>query len=160
MTVKNYCMAHLFGVGGLLLFYLLCPGMFREIGGMGWIGSFLILLLFVAVGVLTGFCFTIRNRRSRAGVFRNTIFPFGLYTVISYYGEHKGAVLALGLILAVLILLYVVEDTGKNERELEMPMDDVPLAVGVWTIVNLGLVALMGVVAYEGMFEWLQQVTK
>ena len=158
MTVTKYCVTHFLGGGCSLLCYLLCPGMFRGIGELGRAVSVLILFTLVVIGETIGLCITLRNRRTRAGVFRNTVLPLGVYTVVSYYGEQKAAVLTLGLILTILILLFVAEDAGRKGGGLEELMEDVPLAVGVWTIVSLGLTALMGVFAYEGMFEWLREM--
>lgn len=163
MSRKKYVASHLLGSGIGLLFYMLCPGLFREIGKAGQLLSFSTLLFMVLLGGIVGVGFTVRNQkdRSAAGVFRNTVFPLGLYTVLSYYGEQKGAVLAMAVIITILTLLYMAEHMQQRKNEgLKTSMEEVPTAVGVWTLVNLGLVALMGAFAYEGVFEWLRQLTR
>ena len=159
MSVKKYVISHLLGSGTGLLFYLLWPGLFHEIGETGILFSFVILLLLVLFGGMAGLSFTVRSQRSMVGVFRNTVFPFGVYTVVSYYEGNKSAILAMAVIITILTLLYMVEHMQQRKNEgLTTSMEDVPTVVGVWTLVNLGLVALMGVFAYEGMFEWLREM--
>lgn len=161
MSRKKYVTSYLWGSGSGLLFYMLCPSMFREIGKLGQLLSFSILLFMVLLGGIVGVGLTVRNQkdRSAAGVFRNTVFPLGMYTVLSYYGEQKCAVLAMTMIVTILTLLYMAEHMQQRKNEgLKTSMEEVSTAMGVWTLVNLGLVALIGVFAYEGMFEWLREM--
>ena len=159
MDTKRYIRILLFENVIALAFYMFCPGVFREIGGVGKPVSFFVLLVFVFVAGAAGTYFTEPENRNGMSVARNTVFPFGLYTVLSCYAENAAVILTIALIVAVLSLLYLAEATPRREEgEMKLPTKDIPVAVGVWTIINLGLATLMLTVVFEGLYEVLQQM--
>lgn len=92
-------------------------------------------------------------------VAQSAVFFFGMYTVLTHYKENKAAILAMALIVVILVLLYLAEVLPrKGEGEMKSPTNDIPAAVGVWTIINLGLVVLMLVFAFDGLYELLRQL--
>jgi len=161
MDTKQYIKFVLLGNVLMLLFYMICPGLFREIGGIGVVVSLFILMLLIIGSGAAGMRFTDSDNRNIVTVVRTILFPFGMYTVLSSYGEHTATILAVALIVAVLAVLYFAEASPRREEgEMKSPADSIPAAVGVWTIINLGLAALMLAIAFDGLYELLQKMAE
>jgi len=145
----------------MLLFYLLCPGLFREIGGAGKVVSIAVLLILVLAVGAAGMYFVAPENRTVMGMAQTIIFPFGLYTVLSYYGENTTVILILASILAIMAVLYFAEASPrKADDEMKSPTEDIPAALGIWTIVNLGLVALMLAFSFDGLYALLLKLAE
>ena len=145
----------------MLLFYLLCPGLFREIGGAGRVVSIAVLLILVLAVGAAGMYFVEPENRTVMGMAQTIIFPFGLYTVLSYYGENTTVILILASILAIMAVLYFAEASPrKSDDEMKSPTEDIPAALGIWTIVNLGLVALMLAFSFDGLYDLLLKLAE
>ncbi len=145
------------------LLYLIIPGLFRPVWGKGYVASVLLFVVFVFVCDSVGVIFSIYNERNGISVFRNSVIPLGVYTVFTYYRDRQGAIVALIIILGLMSAFLVIEcrrgnrDNEKTDRSL-FPNGS-RVAIWVWNLVGLGLVALMLVFAYDGVVEWLRRLT-
>ena len=146
------------------LLYLISPGLFRPVWGDEYVASVFLFGVFVFVGNAVGVVFSIYNERNGSSVFRNTVIPLGIYTIFTYYGDRKDAIVALIIILGLMSAFLVIEcrqgnrDGEKTERSL-LP-DRSWVVIWVWNLVGLGLTALMLVFAYDGFVEWLKRLAE
>ena len=142
------------------LVYSFCPGLYRPVWEEGTIASVFLFCLFVFVGYVVGIVFSIYNKRNAASVFRNTVIPLGVYTIITYYGDYKRAIVALivtwGIISAFLVSECTLVRRNNEKEDCNLRLNKGCVGTWIWTVAGLALLALILVFAHDGIMEWLR----